>query len=342
MIALQKRGFIIICCGWLLTLLFSYSAYASANQQQDKMKQVLANSHANVLLIANKGHSNRPFILHNRIVRQNTPENLTRNRLIPIGSTQKIVTGALILQAIHHHRLSLKTPLNRFFPQIQGSNHITIENLLTHTSGLGDRGRFANTILANSKEQLNYSLEHYQYTGSHGWQYASINYVLLAGILEKIYHHSYATILKQQVLAPYHLHKTKLYYQVHQPTTVTGSLLLSRNQSNDWNLICRQLSTTLGAGDLLVTPFEYWTLLNQLNHNDFLYNSIAHAKIHSTASYIAGYYVRANGLHSNGTVSGYTCEVYTNGRQTMILFSNSLSSKATNQLATKVAKVYFN
>jgi CubicO group peptidase (beta-lactamase class C family) len=55
-----------------------------------------------------------------------------------IGSISKMFTASLILKAVEENKLSLKQTLDKYFPQIENSTEITIENLLSHKSGIHD------------------------------------------------------------------------------------------------------------------------------------------------------------------------------------------------------------
>ena len=55
-----------------------------------------------------------------------------------IASVTKLITATLILKLIEEEKLSLNDSLVNYFPEIKQSNKITIEQLLNHTSGLGD------------------------------------------------------------------------------------------------------------------------------------------------------------------------------------------------------------
>ena len=56
--------------------------------------------------------------------------------LYQIGSVQKSLTATLIYKQIEAGRLTLDTPLSQFFPQIYGSENITIRQMLHMTSCL--------------------------------------------------------------------------------------------------------------------------------------------------------------------------------------------------------------
>ena len=53
-----------------------------------------------------------------------------------IGSISKIFTAVLIMQLVEEKKLNLNDKLSQYFPDIKLSNEITIEQLLTHRSGI--------------------------------------------------------------------------------------------------------------------------------------------------------------------------------------------------------------
>lgn len=321
----------------------AHASQMPSQRQRQELKRTIHQSKANVVLLVNGQTKRQPLVLTNATVNPKSAQHLTADRLFPIGSTQKWLTGLMVLRTIKGGHLSLNTTLNHYYPQVNDSNQITIWRLLTHTSGLADQGRFAQQVLTNQQQQESYSLSHYQSTGGSGWQYASINYVLLAGILSKIHHRPYRDLLTQELARPAHLHDLKFYYEIRNAQMVPSSLLLTGDQNNDWQHLQSQLSTTLGAGDLLMTPRNYWQLLNySLDHYRPEFRQIVRTKVNTPSHYFAGFYVNGPLLHDNGTVDGYTCVVYTNRHRSLMLFSNSLSSQQTDQLAGQLAQIYFN
>lgn len=314
---------------------------AVTKKEERQIQAVLNKSNANVMVLVN-GKGKRPVRIQHSTVTKDSPQYITEKKLFPIGSTQKMLTGMLVLRAVKVHKLSFNTKLSKYYPQVPNSKQITVRQLLTHTSGLADKTRFADQPLPNQEAQLNFSLSHLSSSGGHGWIYASVNYALLAGILSKVCHESYATMVKDYYLQPNHLHQAKFYYQVKKPATVLGTGMLAGNQQSHWHHIQRQLSTYLGAGDMLISPADYWVIVtHDFNSHRALFKQIMHAKVAPDSHYFAGGYIRDGILHSNGTVEGYTCNVFTNGKRTMMLFSNSMSSKDTDNLSGQVAKIYF-
>ena len=71
----------------------------------------------------------------------NKREIVSANQLFPIASLQKIMTGTAIYQLKQQKQLTWDTSLHRYFPQVDGSDGITIRELMNHTSGLINNDR---------------------------------------------------------------------------------------------------------------------------------------------------------------------------------------------------------
>jgi len=56
----------------------------------------------------------------------------------PIGSISKQFTAACVLLLQQQGKLTVDDPISRWFPEFTDAAHITIRNLLTHTSGYSD------------------------------------------------------------------------------------------------------------------------------------------------------------------------------------------------------------
>ena len=63
---------------------------------------------------------------------------LTAASRFRIGSITKMFTASMILQLVEEKKLKLTDTLDKFFPQIANSNKITIQQILSHRSGIHD------------------------------------------------------------------------------------------------------------------------------------------------------------------------------------------------------------
>ena len=75
------------------------------------------------------------------INRAGTVSRIDERTLFDVASLTKVIaTAPAIMKLLENGRITLTDPLNRWFPEFEGTGRedITILNLLTHTSGLDD------------------------------------------------------------------------------------------------------------------------------------------------------------------------------------------------------------
>lgn len=136
----MKKSILLVFMG----LLFNLSLAQQTDEQQisaklDKMlgEQYKANETGATVLIARKGQViyKKAFGLAN--LEYNIPMQV--DNVFKIGSLTKQFTSVAILQLMEQGKLSLQDEVNKFIPDYLMQGHkITIENLLTHTSGIHD------------------------------------------------------------------------------------------------------------------------------------------------------------------------------------------------------------
>lgn len=130
----------------------------------------------------------------------NTPETIFR-----IGSITKTFTASLIFKLIEGGKLSLSDKLSKWFPQVKNADKITIDDLLTHHSGIHNftqdndfmewqsRPRTKEEILARIAG-LSSDFE----PGTKA-EYSNSNFVLLGFIIEELTKKSYEENLEQRL-----------------------------------------------------------------------------------------------------------------------------------------------
>ncbi len=140
----------------------------------------------------------------------NTPQ--TRFRL---GSVSKQFTAMAILMLQERGKLHIQDHLCLYVSSCPSDwQPITVEHLLTHTSGIPDYTNFPDFAVtwtqAVTVEQLiarfkDMSLE---FTPGSAFRYSNSGYVLLGYVIEQVSHMSYATFLQTQIFDPLALHNT--------------------------------------------------------------------------------------------------------------------------------------
>lgn len=128
-----------------------------------------------------------------------------------IGSITKSFTAALVLQQVERGTLSLQGKVSSYLPDFPKriGDRITIDQLLTHTSGLPDFNNapdFFVQVQAGllSKDEIVARIGRYELLFEPGtkFSYSNDGYDLLGAILEKVTGLSYGDLLRQRILAP--------------------------------------------------------------------------------------------------------------------------------------------
>lgn len=140
---------------------------------------------------------------------KSTPE--TRYR---IGSISKMFTSVMILQLVEEKKLSLSTPLSKFFKKVPNADSITIADLLNHHSGLYN---FTNSedypkwmTEPRSRKQMLALIEGQKpaFAPHQKGEYSNTNFVLLGYIIEDITGKTYQENLSKRITSKIGLKNT--------------------------------------------------------------------------------------------------------------------------------------
>jgi len=157
-----------------------------------------------------------------------------------IGSVTKQFTAVAIMMLVEEEKLSLQDDITKFlsgFPQ-KGVK-ITIENLLTHTSGIKE---FVGTEKWNKSKKKDlivkeimdlFKDEPLAFKPGEQWEYSDSGYVLLGAIIEKISGMAYGEFLHKRIFVPLDLKNT--YCDSHSrliPNRVKGYHLQGKQYIN--------------------------------------------------------------------------------------------------------------
>ncbi len=199
-----------------------------------------------------------------------------------IGSNTKMMTSAMILQLQERGKLSLSDPIGKWLPdlaaKIPNSDRITIDMLLTHTSGIADyfdvgeerissgTGNKAMLTRGFTPEEIvlrvaNFGKPDFAPGEAGKWKYSNTGYILLGLIIEKATGKSYEDNLRSRILKPLKLKST--YLQKGQPAT--GALPVAYYEmpfkftTSEWNA-----SQGWAAGAVVSTSEDFATFLRAL------------------------------------------------------------------------------
>ena len=176
-----------------------------------------------------------------------------------IGSISKTFTSVLILKAEEDGKLNLDDTIESYFPDIPNSNKITVDNLLSHRSGIfnfTDSSDYTDYMLEpKSRAELIDIISNFDSSFKPGRRssYSNSNYVLLTIILEKIYSKDYSEILLDKIIKPLRLNST--YYG--------GVIDINDNEARSYIYAGKWIkqdetdpSVPLGAGGIVSNPID--------------------------------------------------------------------------------------
>jgi CubicO group peptidase (beta-lactamase class C family) len=125
-----------------------------------------------------------------------------------IGSLTKTFTSLLIMQLVAENKLSLQDTIGKFLPTFV-HKHVTIQQLLTHTSGIPSYTNDIEKMLSiMQKEQslkeivTNLCSEPLEFESGSQFHYSNSGYTILAAIIETITEKEYGQVLNEKIFVP--------------------------------------------------------------------------------------------------------------------------------------------
>lgn len=148
----------------------------------------------------------------------NTKEQLDNNSMFELASVSKQFTAMGILILKDRGKLKLSDSLRQFFPELPYTN-ITIQNLLTHTSGLPDYMDAMATKWNHNKIAFNEDVIKFlaaekippNFTPSAKWEYSNTGYEMLASIIEKVSGVTYSEFMQKNIFTPLGMNRSRVY-----------------------------------------------------------------------------------------------------------------------------------
>jgi CubicO group peptidase (beta-lactamase class C family) len=233
------------------------------------------------------------------------------NTIFQIGSITKQFTATVILKLQEEGKLSVHDKLDKYFPQFKHASEITIENLLTHTSGIynytididdQDSAIACNPI--NKQLLLDLMFKHQlDFKPGSQFRYDNSGYYLLGLIIEKVTGKSYEQNVRDIIFTPLQMNHS-LFDFSHSPDTniATGYQTLNDSIQKEASAWRWDSTVTYAAGAIWSTTGDMYKWAQ----------AIADKKILSTESWKAmltphlnkyGYGVYIDSLFGKQTIS---------------------------------------
>ena len=255
------------------TALLSFGALVTQAQQLNtaKLDSLLNGLAVNHKMMGSLALSHDGHVVYSRAFgdAQLTPEiSATSTTHYRVGSISKVFTATMIMQLVEEKKLALNTPLATFFPQLPNAATITIDQLLSHRSGLHSLTDDAAYLGYMTKPKTQTELlaimaaPKADFEPGAKYAYSNTNFILLGYIVEKLTKMPYAQALQKRITAKAGLKDT--YY---------GGKIDSKKQeaqsyettTSGWKQSAEtDMSIPGGAGAVVSTPADLDRFLEAL------------------------------------------------------------------------------
>ena len=203
---------------------------------------------------------------------------ITPDTVFRVGSVTKQFTAAAIMLLQQRGALSVDDHINDYLPDYPThGHHITIEHLLTHTSGIMSYtsipGYFGNPVRADlSTEELVdvFAGKPMDFAPGDKWNYNNSGYVLLGAIIEAVSGQSYEDFIAENITLPLGLDDT--YYGGPKliPNRASGYTL--DDDDNIVNAAFLSMTQPHAAGSLLSTTGDLAKWHKALTGGEFIHD----------------------------------------------------------------------
>lgn len=156
-------------------------------------------------------------------------EELSANDIFELYSITKTFTSTLILKLAEEGKVNVSDKLEKYYPGFPEGNVITIENLLTHTSGIYDYTRGYDKPDMREKTLVDFlKAKPLDFPPGTQWNYSNSGYWLLGFIIEKVTGQSYEKVLKHYIFEPMKMKNAGLdYIKLVSKHRTTGYAILT-------------------------------------------------------------------------------------------------------------------
>jgi CubicO group peptidase (beta-lactamase class C family) len=165
--------------------------------------------------------------------RTNTPND--PHSIFQIYSITKTFTSTVILKLVEEGKLSLSDKLSKFYPGFPKGDSITIEYLLTHTSGIYDYTRGNNMPDQTERSFMNFiETRPLDFSPGTGWNYSNSGYWLLGFIIKKVTGMAYEEAVKKYILKSLHMNRSGFDFKNLSDTNkTTGYAIFSDHKKKE-------------------------------------------------------------------------------------------------------------
>jgi D-alanyl-D-alanine carboxypeptidase len=178
------------------------------------------------------------------------------------ASVAKLFTATIIWQLIESEELDLQDRVDQWLPDYPGAELITVDQLLTHTSGVfsfnADKKLRTRNAYTPPEDLLEIAARHrFDFCPGTDWYYSNTGYVMLGLIAEAVTKQSLAALIGQRIAKPLELGSVRLASPGDPANSFTQGL-------DDAAPSIEAIATTFGAGAVLGNAGDMVSFLHSI------------------------------------------------------------------------------
>lgn len=253
-----------------------------------------------------------------------------------LASVQKGLTATLILQQIQAGNLRFDTPLSKFYPQIIGSDSITIDQMLHMTSGL--KIDVSPENLYGEAGIIDFFQQNVYLQNPGKFRYSPVNFVLLAGILRQLTKKDYRQLLKETYSDRFGLQNFGYYddWSTRENHTLSYQPVGSNNYAQQIIEPEYEFARELGTGNVDSTTGDLYWYYHQLFNGKLVKPAILQSlwTKKDGSTYYGGLYDKGDYFRGHGLERGQRTLVLItkDAKNAVILMTNSNNGQPTATL----------
>jgi CubicO group peptidase (beta-lactamase class C family) len=192
---------------------------------------------------------------------------ITPNTVFDAGSVRKQFVAAAILLLVEEGKLSLSDDVGKHIPQLPDYGHkITVDHLLTHTSGIRDWQPLLN-LAGGDPDAMTMILRQRELNFAPGeeWSYSNSGYVLLPEIVARVSGMPFSESARKRLFEPLGM---KMTTYVDDPLNLIKNRALAyKKEASGWKMDMYLGNDRGGAGALFTTASDLVTWNDALTNN---------------------------------------------------------------------------
>jgi D-alanyl-D-alanine carboxypeptidase len=267
-----------------------------------------------------------------------------------IGSISKMFTSVMILQLVEEKKLTLTTPLSKFFKKVPNADSINIADLLNHHSGLFN---FTNSedytrwmTEPRTRQQMLEMIEGQKpaFAPHEKGEYSNTNFVLLGYIIEDITGKSYQENLSERITSRIGLKNTMYGGKINHEANEASSFEYADDK---WVMLPEtDMSIPGGAGSVISSTPDLTSFVTALFEGKLITESSLSTMITMRDGFGLGifkipFYERSAFGH-NGGIDGFSSSLaYFPEDKVSIAFCSNALNYPMNEILIGILSCYF-